>query len=286
MNENQLVNIIAERAQQSLNIRKDIALQIDSLCSDVFDFIKQYGEQFNNCHKEEIKYSMLHLGNVAELSSQIALLQQNSKNVGMILLARSAIEECSLIFYLINECNKSSMEVSKFYKYLVYKDMLQDRDIINNWGDADILYYNRFCNNLNKYFSEEISYFNVPQYSESNTSFTEEEIDIINKAINYLFKKIGKDYSATKIVKQMLNDIDTIDDDKNSRDIIYPSLCHYTHFNISAIDELCICSINETNYISFNNNCDELIPAMRAVYVSFQYIFSRFKEFVIDYFNG
>ena len=37
MNENQLVNIIAERAQHSLNIRKDIALQIDSLRSDVFD---------------------------------------------------------------------------------------------------------------------------------------------------------------------------------------------------------------------------------------------------------
>ena len=288
MNNQDLYKKIIEHSNENNTERKEIANKINNLNKEILNFITEHEISFNDCKKEEIKYTMLHLGNVSTLTTQISLLQTYNKNIGTVLLARAVLEECAIIFHLINEYDSSSNEVSEFYKYLLIKDIYQDMTIIGMWKSKDISYYNRFCYILNHYFYKNISCKNmeIPIYDCNRKNFTRKEIKKINDTLKMLKKDYDKSYKVSKIVQQTLNAINTIEDNENARNIIYPTLCHYTHFNITAIDELCLYKDDNNNIITFNNNCDDLLPSLRVIYFTLEYIFNIFKIFINDLFKN
>ena len=185
---------------------------------------------------------------IAELTNQFSLIQQHKMFASSLILSRSIFEEAAIINTLIKE-KKDNLK-SNFYKYLFIQDMYQDLRINKAWKSSSTDYWRRIHSLLLKEFPSELQNKNIRLFSQNPDSFsgysTSEQNDL-DEIVSNLRKMKCYNYYPTALCADLFDnvysktDMATIDVQSEAKcDIkaIYGLLCHYSHSNLSAIDDL------------------------------------------------
>lgn len=232
---------------------------------EISAFKSKYGSFISNLKQKYMRIAtpylntvIAYLTNLAELSNQFARIQKDGMQISSILVSRSVFEECAIINKLIKE---SSFDINSFfYKHLYIKDMVQDININNGWNNEAEAYWRRIHNFLIKHFSEKVSQIKIREYPEDISNFTgysdTEKTQLKKVVYDLSHDKRYQKYTITAICTELFNDVysntDLIDKDIEHQAIcdvkvLYGQICHYTHLNLTAIDE-------------FNSIIDENMP--------------------------
>ena len=188
-----------------------------------------------------------YLINLCELSNQFAKLNNEKLFIASTIISRSIFEECAIINQLIKE--KKYGNKAYFYKYLYIQDMYQDIMINKGWDNTAEEYWRRIHNLLLKQFPSKIKSAHIQSLSNNIDSFNSysisEKTELINIVEQLKGSRIYKKYTKSKICSVLFEEVysntnfvqlDVNQEAKQDARIIYNQLCHYSHLNLTAID--------------------------------------------------
>ena len=253
--------------------------------------------------------------NLAELSNQFAILQKHAKFISSIIISRSIFEECAILNSLIKESKYG--ERSFFYKSLIIKDMYQDI-VINNsiWENSNQNYWRRIHSFLSRFFPNDLERNQIQPFINDADSSKKYDTDEQMKLKN-IVEELNKNekytkYKKSKICAQLFNDVylktnlkkmedqndaarrekaqneksqneeepQRAEDDING---IYNLLCHYSHLNITAIDNF---KEGEDGKLYFEQKIDNNDVVLQWMKFSLDYILNIFTKYCDDLYTS
>lgn len=232
---------------------------------------------------------LTYLVNLSELTNQFSRIQQEKMYMSSVVISRSIFEECAILNQLFKQSKYG--ENSYFYKYLYIKDMSQDISINKRWNIESNDYWRRIHNLLQQHFDSEVDLDDVQPFSENIEDFrgyTEFEIKTLNKCVSQLEKQKCYQYTKSQICADLFNDVysntdliklDVKNEAKNDIKVIYGQLCHYSHLNITAIDELNVIKTeNGSPILCFDQKIKDNNVILQWIKFSLDYIFDLFNK--------
>lgn len=260
----------------------------------------------------------VYITNLAELSNQFAILQKNAKFISSIIISRSIFEECAILNSLIKASKHG--ERSNFYKSLIIKDMYQDI-VINNsiWENNNQNYWRRIHCSLSRFFPNDLERNQIQPFindADSSKKYDTDEQMKLKDIVEELNKneKYTK-YTKFKICAQLFNDVylntelkkmeaqndaarrEKAQNEKSQNeeepqraedDIkgIYSLLCHYSHLNITAIEDFNTIKENGIVKICFDKKIDNNNVVLQWMKFSLDYILNIFIKYCDDLYTS
>lgn len=266
--------------KESQQSRKEHSKEINKICDESLQYLAGIREKYDDSFDPQQRSIILYYLNSVMIAHDIALLQlqEYNQNSSVMIAARSVFEGCATCLQLMREYKED--EVSEFYKYLVAMDINQDLKIYNGWNELNLDYLNRFHNKISKYFPEHLKNI-ISKYDGRKEDYPKQEISKLKDMVEHVWKKYRYKYSKTKLCKELFS-ANNLFEDKPTADVpvIYPMNCHFSHLNLTAIDDMCTVNIKNKSYISFNNNHKQLLPTIQWVRYSLKYLFEEVKSFI------
>lgn len=233
---------------------------------------------------------LVYLCNLAELSNQFAVLQEKDMNMSSIIVSRSIFEECAILNQLFKQ-SKYGVN-SYFYKYLYIMDMSQDITINKGWNNEAMDYWRRIHYFLQTKFKYEVDLKEIQPFSENIEEFkgyTKPEKEKLKKIVADLKEKHCYNFTKAKICSDLFNDVylntelaklDTESAAKCDIRVIYGQLCHYSHLNLTAIDEInTLKNEDGTSKFCFNQEINNNNVILQWMKYSLEYILMLFNGY-------
>lgn len=254
-----------------------------------------------------------YITNLAELSNQFAVLQNNKKFISSIIISRSIFEECGILNRLIKESKYG--EKSHFYKSLYIQDMYQDIVINNGWNNSNQDYWRRIHNLLLHHFPYRINKIQIQPFINDTDLFKEYTIDEqehLKSIVNELNEDpINKQYTKSKMCAKLFEDVYSntelkrledqnkyTQNDKNQNEespqraeddikSIYSLLCHYSHLSITAIDDFNILKgEDQIPKLCFDQKIIDNNVILQWMKYSLDYILTIFTKYCNDLYTS
>lgn len=252
--------------------------------------------------------------NLAELSYQFAKLQGKKMFISSIIISRSIFEGCGILNSLIKESKYG--ERSFFYKSLIIKDMYQDIVINDGWNNIAEAYWRHIHSFLSRFFPNDLQRNQIQPFindADSSKKYDTDEQMKLKEIVKKLNEHdINKQYTKIKICAQLFNDVYLNTELKKMEDqndaariekaqneepqngeephraeddikVIYSQLCHYSHLNITAIDNF---KEGEDGKLYFEQKIDNNNAVLQWMKFSLDYILNIFIKYCDDLYTS